>query len=190
MPQENKWNIPNLLSLYRLVSFPWLIYVIYSWQEKMFLVLLCINIATDILDGLIARAFHLQTKLGARLDSAADWATYAAAGYGLVQFHWSFITAQSVFLLCFLGFFLLPYILSYARFRKFPSLHLYSSKIGGTIDMIFLLYLFLFGYSHLLFLLAFSWGIASFLEQVIVLLLLKELKEDCKGLYWVLKEAS
>lgn len=190
MKQENKWNIPNLLSLYRLVSFPWLIHVIYSNQENLFLVLLFINIATDILDGLIARFFHLQTQFGARLDSAADVATYLAVLFGLYQFQWSVLSVKLDFFLCFLGFFLLPYILSFARFRKLPSLHLYSSKIGGTLDVFFLISLFIIGYSNLLFLIAFAWGIASFIEQAIIIMLLKNLRANCKGLYWVLKEMN
>lgn len=41
--------------------------------------LLFINLATDILDGFIARRLKWESELGARLDSLADLGSYAMA---------------------------------------------------------------------------------------------------------------
>ena len=85
-PKEKIWNIPNAISLYRLVSFPFLLYLIFSNNESLFALLLCINLASDAIDGIIARTFKLQTEFGARLDSMADWGTYILAFIGIYQF--------------------------------------------------------------------------------------------------------
>ena len=42
---------------------------------------------SDIADGLIARIFHLQSKLGALLDSIGDTLLLFASAYGIWVFH-------------------------------------------------------------------------------------------------------
>jgi cardiolipin synthase len=79
-------NIPNILSLYRLISFSFGIYLVITEQEYFFVWLICINLITDILDGLIARAFNLQTEIGARIDSLVDIGTYILAIMGVFIF--------------------------------------------------------------------------------------------------------
>ena len=185
--REKIWNIPNLLSGYRLLIFPYVFYLIYAGRQDLFLLFFCINIVTDILDGAIARHFKLHTKFGARLDSIADVGSYILAGYGLIHFKWDGLSDVHRWIWIYLTAFMIPYIVSYIKFRKFPSLHLYSSKIGGALDGTFFFYLFFFGYNPLLFAVAIVWGIASFIEMTLVLLLLKDLRSDCKGLYWVIK---
>ena len=86
MSKENIYNIPNLLSFYRLITFPLLLWFIYIGEEKLFAVFICINLVTDILDGLIARLFNLKTKFGAKLDSLADNGTFFAAILGVFIF--------------------------------------------------------------------------------------------------------
>lgn len=185
MPKENVYNVPNLLSGYRLLSTPFVIYLAFSGQQQIYLWFLAIAILTDILDGTIARVFHLQTKFGARLDSLADAGTYLVVACGIAQFRWHEMSQITPWLWAFAAAFALPYVVSYLRFRRLPSLHLYSCKIGGTLDGIFLFYLFIFGFSPWLFLVAVCWGILSFIEMTAVILTLKELRSDCKGIYWV-----
>ncbi len=190
MPKERIFNLPNLLSFYRLLTFPYILYLVVIGNEHLFSILLCINLVTDILDGLIARVFKLQTKFGARLDSIADMGTYILALCGIFVFKWVFISSSGIFLWLFLATYLLTYVVSFVRFRKFPSLHLYSVKIGAYVQGIFFFVLFFWGFHLVLFVLAMVWGIASYLEEVAVLLSLRELRSDCRGLYWVLKERN
>ena len=190
MEKENIYNIPNLLSFYRLLAFPVVLYFVYSGNERLFSIFLCINLITDILDGLIARTFKLQTRFGARLDSLADIGTYILAFCGIFTFKWHDISQSGPLIWVFLGSYLLSYVVSLLRFRKFPSLHLYSCKTGGYVQGIFFFVLFFSGYYQWLFLLAMIWGIASYLEETVVLLILPALRSDCKGLYWVIKSES
>ena len=83
---ENVINVPNGLSLYRLWMFPAIVLLCLTGAEQLFAVFICINLITDILDGLIARTFKLQTRFGARLDSLADVTTYISAILGLFCF--------------------------------------------------------------------------------------------------------
>lgn len=185
--REKIWNVPNLLSAYRIAVFPYILYLIYVGRQDAYLLFFCISILTDILDGTIARLFKLQTKFGARLDSLADFGSYILAVYGLIHFKWDDLNRAGIWLWIYLGVFALVYIISFIKFGKFPSLHLYSSKIAGTLDSIFFFYLFFFGYNGTMLTVAIVWGILSLCEMIAILLLLKELRSDCKGLYWVVR---
>lgn len=65
-------NVPNLLSVTRLILAP--VFVIVAalgfWQEAF--VIFCIAAFTDLVDGAIARLFHQQSILGIFLDPMAD----------------------------------------------------------------------------------------------------------------------
>lgn len=188
--EENIYTVPNLLSLYRLLVFPYILYLVYTGQEQLFAVFLCISLVTDILDGLIARVFKLTTQLGARLDSIADLGTYILAVYGIIIFKWQDI--ESVLFLAYIFFFvfILGYVISLLKFRKLPSLHLYSAKVAGYLQGIFFFTLFSTGYHSWIFYVAILWGILALTEEIIILVLLKELASDVKGLYWLLKKRS
>jgi len=80
-------NIPNALSSYRLIMAPVLALLALTRHEEPFVVLIIISLITDILDGLIARGFQIQTSFGAKLDSIADDATWPVPG--LVDTHLS-----------------------------------------------------------------------------------------------------
>lgn len=185
--KKSLWNLPNFISLYRLVSFPFLLFLIYSKNESLFAILLCINLVSDILDGLIARAFKLQTEFGARLDSIADWGTYILAFLGIYQFKLDDHKADFWLLYVFIGLIIFYNIFSLIKFRRLPSLHMFSAKIGGYIQGIYFFSLFAFGYYPPIFYLAMIWGWVSSIEEIIILIYLKKLRSNVKGLYWVLK---
>ena len=185
--KENLWNFPNAISLYRLVSFPFLLYLIYINDESLFALLLCINLVSDILDGLIARVFKLQTEFGARLDSLADWGTYILGFLGIYKFKMEDHKADFWLLFVFIGLIFFYNVLSFVKFRRLPSLHPYSTKIGGYLQGIYFFSLFAFGYYPPLFYLAMIWGWVSSLEVIIILIYFKKLRSNVKGLYWVLK---
>ncbi len=187
MAREKILNVPNLLSFYRLLTFPFVLYLVYTGNEKLFSVLLCINLVTDILDGLIARAFKLQTNFGARLDSLADIGTYILAVTGIFKFKWHDIQQYGAFMWVFLITYLLAYVVSFVKFSKFPSLHLYSVKAGGYVQGFFFFMLFFSGFNAVFFIVAMLWGICSYLEETAVLIALPQLQSNCKGLFWVLK---
>jgi CDP-diacylglycerol--glycerol-3-phosphate 3-phosphatidyltransferase len=76
---ERVWTIPNILSLYRILVFPFILWLILSGNQQLFAAFITISLISDLLDGLIARTFKMQTKIGALLDSWADLGTYILA---------------------------------------------------------------------------------------------------------------
>lgn len=83
---ENKiLTIPNLLSLFRLILIPVIVWL--YWVRKDYFpagVLLIISGLTDLADGYIARRFHAVSNVGKILDPIADKLTQAAMLFCLV----------------------------------------------------------------------------------------------------------
>ena len=185
---ENIINVPNFISLYRLLAFPVIFFMALTGREQWFVILLCISLVSDVLDGNIARLFKLQTHFGAALDNLADIFTYAMAILGLFIFKWTDIKPHSWILFLFLGIFILSYIVSFARFGKIPGLHLYSAVSAGYAQSIFFFVLFVWGfYPWMLYVVA-TWGIIAYTEKIIILFKLDDIKIGVKGLYWLIKK--
>ncbi len=190
MKKQSIYNIPNLLSFYRLLMFPVIMYFILWGKESLFAIFLFINLVTDVLDGWIARAFDQQTELGARLDSMADNLTYLLAILGILVFKGQEFAPHLTSFLIFAGLLLLTIVISLIKFRRFASLHLYSFKIGGYIQGAFFALLFAYGFVEPFYYFMITWGILAALENIIVQLYVRRLKSNAKGLYWVIKENS
>jgi len=190
MQKKTIYNLPNFLSLYRLLMFPYILYLGISQQEFLFAVFLTINLITDVLDGLIARCFNMQTEFGARLDSIADFGTYIAAIVGVCIFKASDFYPHLVSFFVFISLLCFAHILSLIKFKRLPSLHLYSWKIGGYVQGTFFIILFLFGFYPLFYYIMILWGILAFCEHIVIQLMIKKMQSNAKGLYWVLKNTK
>lgn len=185
---EKVLNVPNLISLYRLLAFPVIFYMALTGNEKWYVILLCVSLVSDVLDGNIARFFKLQTHFGAALDNLADICTYAMALLGLFVFKWTEIEPHAWILYLFLTVFVLSYIISFYRFGKIPGLHLYSAVSAGYVQSIFFFILFVFGFYPWMYYLAVGWGFVAYVEKIFVLLYLDDIKIGVKGLYWLMKK--
>lgn len=90
---DNKYKtrivtIPNLLSLLRIITVPFIVYSYVSLQNsRLAVALLAFGVLTDVLDGFIARHFHMVSDLGKALDPAADKLTQAAILVCLLSAH-------------------------------------------------------------------------------------------------------
>jgi len=185
-------NIPNILSLYRLASFPVILVFIWLGYENTFVALFAINQITDIADGYIARRFNMSTPIGAILDSYADLGSYIIAFYGIIRFQpVVFEMPYLVWWLTFVFLYLISYPITYFRYSQWVAgLHLYSSKITGYVQGSFLVFLFVFGMLDGYFYLALGIGILAELEVITINLLSPRPIMNAKGLFWVLKTKS
>jgi len=68
----NVINIPNLLTLGRILLTPLIVYFILIDQPMQALIFMAIAGLTDMIDGAIAKHFNMRTTVGAYLDPLAD----------------------------------------------------------------------------------------------------------------------
>ena len=77
------WNIPNILTLLRLLAAPGVVlmflYFARPWADWFALILFVSAAVTDWFDGYLARSWKQETKLGAMLDPIADKAMVVIA---------------------------------------------------------------------------------------------------------------
>jgi len=188
MTREKFCNIPNTLSLYRIVVFPFVMFLVISRKEEWFAVFLCINLLTDFLDGFIARTFNMVTKLGTRLDSLADYGTYILAFSGVLTFKKADLAGNAWVLYLFIVLMFMTQVIHIRKFGTFSSYHLYSFKTTGYFQGFLFFAWFFIGFWEAYYYFAIGFGILAELESIFLTFLLKERRSNAKGLYWVLKQ--
>ncbi len=188
--RDSVLNAANLLTFYRLAMAPVIAALALGEQRNWFIILLCISFATDVLDGLIARAWNLSTDFGSRLDSVADELTYVAALVGIFQFEYEALKPHILMLYAFIALLLPVTLIPLIRFGKTPSFHLYSFKANALLQGIFILYLFTFGFSPLLYYFVMAFGILACIEAIAVALLVRAPVCDARSLFWVLRDGN
>lgn len=87
---------------------------------------------TDVLDGWLARHYHTESKLGAQLDSAADfivivillWRLYPIVAPGMVVLIWVAVIVVLRFTAA---------LIAKRRFGKLGFIHTYGNKLTGLL---------------------------------------------------------
>ena len=126
-------NLPNLITLARLLSVPLTIWLIFSERYgAAFWVFVGAGVS-DALDGYIAKRFDRRTRLGAMLDPAADKAmlvgVYVTLGLAGQLPSWLVALVVLRDVLIVLGFFLVPATAAPTATR--PALHQQGQHAGA-----------------------------------------------------------
>ena len=132
-PRETIWNVPNTLCILRLLGSPVLVVLAYFQQTWIFIALLIALLLTDWFDGRLARLLKQQTALGARLDSIADAALFAALLIGAVLLKGDFLLANAAWLVAAVGSYLLTSLVGLLKFRRIPSYHTRMAKFSNYL---------------------------------------------------------
>jgi CDP-diacylglycerol--glycerol-3-phosphate 3-phosphatidyltransferase len=190
IPRSEIVTVPNILSFYRLVMAPVIVWFAFEEYRNLFIIFLVISLLSDVLDGLIARIWNVQTKLGARLDSIADDLTYVAALVGIFQFEYQTLKPHIGLLYVFIGFLVLTTVVPLVKFKKTPAFHLYSFRANGYIQAFFILHLFVIGFNVYFYYFALGFGILACMEVIAVALAVDRPVTNVRGLYWVLRDKN
>jgi len=65
-------NIPNIITLGRILAVPFIVWAIASNQMEIAFVIFILAGISDAVDGFLAKRFHMTSELGALLDPLAD----------------------------------------------------------------------------------------------------------------------
>jgi CDP-diacylglycerol--glycerol-3-phosphate 3-phosphatidyltransferase len=181
-------HIPNAISIARLCAAPVLLASLFLRQVDLFRWLLLACLLSDILDGLIARGFHLTSPLGATLDSIADILTMLLGLLGIVVFQRNFVAAHSTQLLLVALLYVAEIAASLWRYRKVSSFHTLFSRIAAYSAGIFFMSLFFWGYHAWLFYTAMGIYVVALCEEMLLISLLPQWSSDVGGLYRLLSK--
>lgn len=180
-------RVVNLITLYRTVTFPLLLFFALTENVEIFKWLLLASFFTDAIDGFLARKYNATSILGAKLDSIGDDLTILGATVGLFVVHFEFIREEAVIFIILFALFLIQVSLSVYRYKKISTFHTYFAKIAAIITALFLLSVFfLEKISYPLFYSAAVITGIELLEEIALVLIIKDYRSNVKGLYWVI----
>jgi CDP-diacylglycerol--glycerol-3-phosphate 3-phosphatidyltransferase len=169
-----------------LLAAPVLAFLVLRGHRDLFTPLFLVSLVSDILDGLIARLFRLQTPFGARLDSWADTVTYWVGIAGVLRFAWPAIVDHLPWLLSFVVLAQLLNLAMLVKFHRIVGLHSYSFKLTAYLQGAAALQLLWSGHWSWLCTVAIATGLAACLEELVIVGLMDEPLTDVKGLWWLL----
>lgn len=186
---KTSFYIINGITLYRLLSAPVLLLLLFSKQYEWFKWLLALSFFTDAIDGVLARRFKVTSVLGAKLDSIADDLTVAVGVVGMVVIYPDFIKGQLVWLIALFILFLIEVSFALRRYGKMSSFHTYFAKLSAILQGVFLILLFFLDKPvYFLFYATLVVTALQLIEEIILVALVPEFKTDVKGLYWVMQK--
>lgn len=183
-----KLNVADWISLYRVIAVPVLILLIVLNERMLFAWFLLISLATDMIDGIVARLMHIHSERGTRIDSYGDFLTFIMAIAGLFRFEFDFIREHWLLFTLPVALYFLQVGLAVRRFGGPTSFHTYLSKLTFLLQGVFILCLFFFDYFAWLFYVSVITGILGSVEEIVILYTLDEPETNVKGIYWLLKE--
>jgi len=179
-------NTPNAISTARLCATSVLLASVLLHRVEIFKWLLLACLLSDIVDGLIARTFHLTSKLGASLDSLADLATMFIGMFGVLVFQKPFVSEHYPEVLLVMAFYVAELSASLGRYGKVSSFHTLLDRIAAYMAGIFVMSLFLWGYQGWLFHITVVVYVVSLSEEMLLICLLPQWRSDVGGIYRVL----
>lgn len=172
-------SVANYMSIARMVLA--LILIFTEPLSAAFFVVYFLCGISDILDGYIARKLNTTSKLGEKLDSAADLIMDAVLIIILYP-----IVNPTVEILLWIAIIAIIRIVSvivvFAKYRTFGMIHTYANKVTGLILFIFPLLLSIIQ-SHALIYAICVIATLSAVEEFVIDLLSKELQANKKSLF-------
>ncbi len=177
-------KIPNLLSGFRLVAAPFMLYLSWIGLRKTFLALLVLSLLSDAIDGFIARRLYVSSDIGAKLDSWGDLATYLTVPICIWWLWPEIVKREAPFVIIILGAYIVPLIAGFAKFRKLPSYHTWGAKIAAVLMGIAVFALLMIDISLPFRCAALVQALVA-CEEVAITLQLKELKSNVKSIWHV-----
>ena len=121
---------PNLISGVRIALMPAVLTAAMAGSRPWFVVLLASALATDALDGWIARRLNAHSEFGRKLDSAADYLTLTTGLSGIALL-WPEITRRELqWIAAGLAAFFGVVVLGFMRLGRAPCYHTWAAKAG------------------------------------------------------------
>ena len=160
--------------------------VIHSSPILFFLVLLIATLS-DIYDGILARKLGIASLQLRIADSRADLVFWLCAALACYVERPDLVQEHRIFVVSLIAAELSTYIISFLKFKRFPSAHSTIAKLFGLSLMASLTSILCFHYYGIVFYGMWSAGVLANLEINLITLALPEFKTDIKSLKEALK---
>jgi phosphatidylglycerophosphate synthase len=126
-------QLPNLISLSRLVAVILLIVAASFNASGLCLILFGYCLVSDVVDGQLARAFGLNSVLGARLDSLADCALTLTIPFVALRLLPALRATDTITVLFVFAGYAIPMAWGMLKFRRLTSYHTTAARVAGVL---------------------------------------------------------
>jgi phosphatidylglycerophosphate synthase len=133
---------PNVLSATRIAFMPAVLTAAMAGSRFWFVVLLATSLATDALDGFLARRLNAFSDLGRKLDSAADYLVVLTAIAGIALLWTDIVRREIVWIAAGLAAFFAVIVYGLVRTGRPPCYHTWAAKsatMGTALSLLPLL---------------------------------------------------
>lgn len=172
-------NIPNIVTISRMfLSFTLLYLEPLSFR---FFIIYAICGISDMFDGYLARKKNLSSKIGATLDSLADFIFIAIMLFILLSIlnipFWALI-----WIFCIVIIRMLSLLIGFIKYKNIAFLHTYLNKFTGALLFGFPFLYVIFGMTITICLLSLVASISA-IEELVINVISKELLKDRKFIF-------
>ncbi len=171
-----------LINCISLIRIPLAIAMLFNYSNnKMLFILLLIAGLSDILDGYLARKLHLTSKIGAKIDTIADFATFIVITYILVLNLYT-ITKFIYFVIFIMLLKAICLLICYIKYKDISFRHTLLNKLTGFVFIVTTLFYFL-TLNYNCYFIVISLAILSSIEEIIINILSNKLDLDLKSIF-------
>lgn len=175
-------NVPNALSVTRLLGVPFLFLLVEMDNKTYFLSWYIFLGITDWLDGKLARAWKQATDFGSMLDSVADLAYYISTAYFLIVLFPEYVIPSLPHLYVFFSILGLSFLISWWRAGKIIMLHSHINRLNGVLVFFAMILSFFFDTTMLVRIIIYSYYIA-FAESILIFLIYGNVSPDTRSIF-------
>lgn len=185
------YYIINGITMYRLASAPFLLLLAAIGEIVLFKWFLVVSFLTDAVDGPLSRKYEVSSVFGSRLDSVADDATVFASTIALWIIHPGFVRENWMVIAGLFALFGIQATAALIAYKKVTSFHTHMAKTAAVAQAAFFIAIFfnLDFVNHLFVIAATITGI-QLVEEIALVVILREWTSNVKGLYWVWRSKS
>lgn len=183
---ESKLTLPNLLTGFRFLAAPGLLWLAWHGYQIGFMALLAAGFLSDLLDGMVARWMGLTSEFGAILDSWADVINYLTIAVGCWWLWPEIVTRELLYVGMIITSCLLPALAGFSKFGCFTSYHTWSVKMAAAC-MGISLYILFFGGPVWPFRMAAYVCVMAACEEILITWLLPSPRSNVKTIWRVIK---
>ena len=165
------YNIPNILSLFRIIAAPFLLLTGWFGMVNLFYILFGLMLLSDALDGIIARMLDQTSELGARLDSYGDILTYLSTPLAAWWLWPDLVKKEIYYIIGAIIIYVLPSVFALIKFGKLASYHTWITKFSAVLMSLGVVILLGFG-QNVLFHMAVYFLVIEMVENILITIIL------------------
>jgi CDP-diacylglycerol--glycerol-3-phosphate 3-phosphatidyltransferase len=124
---------------------PIMLMLAWGGEPVLFGVSFAAALASDMIDGFLARRLKLDSEIGAKLDSWSDLCMYVSAAIGVWLLWPQFIRQERVCTVAVVFGYVVPILFGFAKYRRLTSYHTWGAKVSAVVVSVAAFIMFIFG---------------------------------------------